>query len=160
MRAYHFNPKRHEVLSFSDPLFCRYDGELALFLKDWAPSDVPLDVWSRSQSAGLLDLCLPEQRKYGQIPPNGSNGWTDYRVFLRPIFLWCVFPLHVMTQRSERTGVSLRTLQRFEELDVVPPSRSSTLARVHKVLLDAGIEFIGTPDDGPGIRLRRPNSQN
>jgi transcriptional regulator with XRE-family HTH domain len=61
---------------------------------------------------------------------------------------------------SERTGVSLRTLQRFEELDFVPPSRSSTLARVHKVLLDAGIEFIGTPDDGPGIRLRRPNSQN
>jgi transcriptional regulator with XRE-family HTH domain len=57
---------------------------------------------------------------------------------------------------SERSGVSLRTLLRFEEEDNVPANRSSTLQRVQIALEAAGVEFIGTPDDGPGIRLRRP----
>jgi hypothetical protein len=29
------------------------------------------------------------------------------------------------------------------------------LAEIRRVLEAAGIEFIGTPEDGPGIRLRR-----
>ncbi len=56
---------------------------------------------------------------------------------------------------ADRSGISLRTLLRFEQLDGVPPSRSSTLIEVQKALEAAGIEFIGTPEDGPGIRLRR-----
>ncbi len=35
-------------------------------------------------------------------------------------------------------------------------SRSSTLVEIKTALEVAGIEFIGTPDDGPGIRLRAP----
>ena len=46
------------------------------------------------------------------------------------------------------------TIQRFETVDGVPPSRSSTLLDVKAALEAAGIEFIGTPDDSPGIRLR------
>jgi predicted transcriptional regulator len=55
---------------------------------------------------------------------------------------------------AKRAGVSLPTIQRFETVDGIPPSRSSTLLDVKAALEAAGIEFIGTPDDGPGIRLR------
>lgn len=54
--------------------------------------------------------------------------------------------------------VGLRTVLRFEEDDGVPPSRSATLLNVQNALEAAGIEFIGTPEDGPGIRLRRPKN--
>ena len=54
---------------------------------------------------------------------------------------------------AERAGVSLPTIQRFEKVDSVPPSRSATLLDVKAALETAGIEFIGTPDDSPGIRL-------
>ena len=57
---------------------------------------------------------------------------------------------------AKLAGVSLPTVQRFEQADGVPPSRSSTLVDVQKALEAAGVEFIGTPDDGPGIRIRRP----
>jgi hypothetical protein len=50
----------------------------------------------------------------------------------------------------------MKTIARIEDFDSVPPSRSSTLAEVQRALEAAGVEFIGTPDDGPGIRLRRP----
>jgi predicted transcriptional regulator len=60
---------------------------------------------------------------------------------------------------AERAGVSLPTIQRFEAVDDIPPSRSSTLLDVRKALESAGIEFIGSPSDRPGIRFvlpRRP----
>lgn len=60
---------------------------------------------------------------------------------------------------ADRSGVSLRTLMRFEQFDNVPPSRSSTLLDVQNALEVAGIEFIGTPDDAPGIRLRRVRAE-
>ena len=56
---------------------------------------------------------------------------------------------------AKRSGVSLPTVQRFEQVDGIPPSRSSTLVDVQKALEAAGIEFIGTPEDGPGIRVRK-----
>ena len=46
---------------------------------------------------------------------------------------------------------------RLEQHDGVPPSRSSTLMDIRAALEAAGIEFVGTPDDGPGIRLRPPS---
>jgi predicted transcriptional regulator len=54
---------------------------------------------------------------------------------------------------AERSGVSLPTIHRFEAVDGVPPSRSSTLLEVKAALEAAGIAFIGTPTDQPGIRL-------
>jgi DNA-binding transcriptional regulator YiaG len=69
------------------------------------------------------------------------------------------FALRLSAEHVARlAGVSLPTIQRFEQHDDVPPSRSSTLMDVKAALEAAGIEFIGTPDDGPGIRLRRPRS--
>ncbi len=60
------------------------------------------------------------------------------------------------SELARRSGIGLRTAVRFEQIDGVPPSRSSTLGEVQSALEAAGIEFIGTPDDGPGIRLRKP----
>jgi transcriptional regulator with XRE-family HTH domain len=60
---------------------------------------------------------------------------------------------------AERAGVSLPTIQRFETVDGVPPSRSSTLLDVKAALEAAGIEFTGTPEDAPGIRLRTRRSE-
>ncbi len=57
---------------------------------------------------------------------------------------------------SVKAGVGLQTIKRLEAVDGVPPSRSSTLLDVQKALEAAGIEFVGTPEDGPGIRIRRP----
>lgn len=59
------------------------------------------------------------------------------------------------TELAEKAGVSLRTIARFEEIDGIPPSRTNTLVDVTKALEAAGVEFIGTPEDGPGVRLRR-----
>jgi transcriptional regulator with XRE-family HTH domain len=61
---------------------------------------------------------------------------------------------------SEQSGISLRTLIRFEGADGVPPSRSQTLAIVMQTLQAAGIEFIGAPDDRPGIRIASPRLQD
>ena len=51
-------------------------------------------------------------------------------------------------------GVSLPTVQRLEQHDGIPPSHSGTLQKIKSALEAAGIEFTGTPDDAPGIRIR------
>lgn len=54
---------------------------------------------------------------------------------------------------SRRSGVSLPTIKRLEQHDGVPPSRSQTLEAIQKTLESAGVEFLGTPDKNPGLRL-------
>ncbi|MGJ8561889.1 MAG: helix-turn-helix domain-containing protein [Litorimonas sp.] len=54
---------------------------------------------------------------------------------------------------SEISGLSVRTIIRYEDVDGLPPSRASNLGKLISALESAGIEFIGTPDDGPGIRV-------
>jgi DNA-binding transcriptional regulator YiaG len=54
---------------------------------------------------------------------------------------------------AERAGVSLQTVQRFESVDDVPPSRSSKLLDVRKALESSGIEFIEAPGERLGIRF-------
>lgn len=64
------------------------------------------------------------------------------------------FALRWSTQDlSERTGVPLRTLKRIEASDTIPASSALTIQTIMRALEAAGIEFIGTPDDGPGIRI-------
>lgn len=54
---------------------------------------------------------------------------------------------------ASKAKVGVATIKRFEQTDGVPPSRSSTLMEVRRALEAAGIEFIGAPDDAPGIRM-------
>ena len=55
-----------------------------------------------------------------------------------------------------RASVGIQTIRRFEAVDAVPPSRSSTLIVIQSTLEGAGVEFVGSPEDGPGVRLRKP----
>lgn len=52
-------------------------------------------------------------------------------------------------------GVTWKTVQRFEAVNGIPPSRSGTLERVKAALEEKGIEFIGDPIGSPGVRLKR-----
>jgi transcriptional regulator with XRE-family HTH domain len=56
-------------------------------------------------------------------------------------------------QLAKRAGITARTIKRFEAVDHIPPSRSATLLDVKTALEEAGIEFIGSATDRPGIRL-------
>jgi transcriptional regulator with XRE-family HTH domain len=63
-------------------------------------------------------------------------------------------------QLAKRAGVTARTIKRFEAVDDVPPSRSSTLIEVKAAFEAAGIEFIGAPTDRPGIRFAASTPQD
>lgn len=59
------------------------------------------------------------------------------------------------TQLALKANVAMKTIARFEKNDGVPASRVSTLESIRTALEMSGIEFIGTPENGPGIRLRK-----
>ncbi len=59
------------------------------------------------------------------------------------------------SELAERSEVTLRTIQRFETAEGVPPNRSGTLDKVRAALEAQGIEFLGDPETSPGVRLRR-----
>ncbi len=54
---------------------------------------------------------------------------------------------------AKRSEISFSTMIRLEASDGVPSSNVKTLDSIKKSLEKAGIQFIGTPDDGPGVRL-------
>ena len=54
---------------------------------------------------------------------------------------------------AEISGVSWATLQRFEETDGIPPSRSGNLEKVKSALEARGVVFLGDPIDSPGVQL-------
>ena len=45
-------------------------------------------------------------------------------------------------------------MMRIESADGVPGAHAKTLEAIEKAFEKSGIEFIGTPDDCPGVRLR------
>ena len=55
---------------------------------------------------------------------------------------------------AKASGVSLPTVQRIELQDGVPSTKAQTLIDIRNALEAAGVEFIGTPENGPGVRLR------
>ena len=57
------------------------------------------------------------------------------------------------------TGVGTATIVRYEQYLSVPNSRKDNLAVIQSALESAGIEFIGTPDDAPGIRIHTRSSK-
>jgi len=54
---------------------------------------------------------------------------------------------------AEKSGISLRTVTKIEAVNGLPDARISTVTKLKSVLESAGIEFIGTPDSAPGIRI-------
>lgn len=61
-------------------------------------------------------------------------------------------------QLAKAAGIVRRTIVTIEGSTGIPPSSALTLHKIQTALEAAGIEFIGAPDDGPGIRIRpRPD---
>ena len=58
---------------------------------------------------------------------------------------------------AEKTGLGFSTLMRLEVLDGVPSAQARTLEAIQKAFEQAGIEFIGTPEEGAGVRWRSRN---
>jgi transcriptional regulator with XRE-family HTH domain len=54
---------------------------------------------------------------------------------------------------AEATEIGSATLKRYEASDGVPKTRKGHLGTLKRFYEAAGIEFIGTPDDAPGIRF-------
>jgi len=57
-------------------------------------------------------------------------------------------------QLAESSGVGIATIRRFELMEGVPSGNARLLDSIQRALENAGIEFIGTPEDRPGVRLK------
>jgi len=57
---------------------------------------------------------------------------------------------------EKASGVSARTIRRIEAQAGLPSARPANILIIQRAFEDAGIEFIGAPDDRPGVRLGRP----
>lgn len=53
-----------------------------------------------------------------------------------------------------KTSLGFSTLMRLETLEGVPGAQAKTLEAIQKTFEEAGIEFIGTPDSGAGVRWK------
>ena len=60
------------------------------------------------------------------------------------------WPVRELAQRS---GVGEATIKRYEAASGIPKSRKGNLRAIMSAYESAGIEFIGKPDDAPGIRI-------
>ena len=58
---------------------------------------------------------------------------------------------------SKETAVSSRTIMRIEDQFGVPSATKANLSLIVTTLEAAGIEFIGSPGEGPGVRLWTKN---
>lgn len=57
---------------------------------------------------------------------------------------------------AEKAGIAISTIRRIEAEDQVLPSASvKILLAIKSALEKGGIEFIGTPEDSPGVRLKK-----
>ena len=55
---------------------------------------------------------------------------------------------------AEAAGVGVATIRRFESVTGVPSGQMRVIELIKNSLQDAGVEFIGSPDDRPGVRLK------
>jgi len=55
---------------------------------------------------------------------------------------------------AEHSGVSFASMMRLESFEGVPASNFKTLESVKQAFENAGIEFIGTPESGAGVRWK------
>jgi len=56
-------------------------------------------------------------------------------------------------ETAKRAGLRRETVQRLERSSDIPASRTQSLIDLKRIFENAGIEFIGGPGDGPGVRL-------
>ena len=54
---------------------------------------------------------------------------------------------------AEKTSISSRTIKRIEATIGIPNATAANLKLIKQTLEQAGVEFIGSADEGPGVRL-------
>jgi len=55
---------------------------------------------------------------------------------------------------ADASGVGVATIRRMEVVNGVPTGQIRSLVAIQSALESAGIEFIGSPTDNPGVRLK------
>ena len=55
---------------------------------------------------------------------------------------------------SKKSGVGISALMRLESAENVPAGNIKTFSAVRQAFENAGIEFIGTPENGAGVRWK------
>lgn len=68
----------------------------------------------------------------------------------RAVLGWSVAEL------AARTNVGTATISRYEAVCGIPKSRKGHLLTIRQCFEAAGIEFIGSPEDRPGLRIASP----
>ncbi len=58
------------------------------------------------------------------------------------------------TKLAELSGVAYTTVVRMESSEGIPSGQVKTLDSVQKALEEAGIEFLGSPEEGAGVRWK------
>jgi len=75
--------------------------------------------------------------------------FTSYQLrAARAILRWSLEDL------SQKTEIGTTTLKRFESGEGVPNGHLRNFETIKRVLEKAGIEFIGAPDNGAGVRWK------
>ena len=59
-----------------------------------------------------------------------------------------------VAELAKTAGIGFTTMVRLESADGVPSGNVKTLSSVKSAIEKAGIEFIGSPDEGAGVRWR------
>ena len=55
---------------------------------------------------------------------------------------------------AKKSGISLSSIRRVESAQSIPEAQNlKTLLSIQAALESGGVEFIGTPEDRPGVRL-------
>lgn len=54
------------------------------------------------------------------------------------------------------SGIGVATIKRLEAGVGIPMAHTRTLEQIERALEQSGVEFIGTPEDRPGVRLKHP----
>lgn len=62
-----------------------------------------------------------------------------------------------VAELSEASEVGIATIKRIEACNGVPSAHAKTLDQITQAMNKAGVEFIGTPQDRPGVRLKGPS---
>jgi hypothetical protein len=57
---------------------------------------------------------------------------------------------------ARESNVGVATVRRFEVVAGVPSGQVRILEALKVAFEEAGVEFIGSPDDRPGVRLKEP----
>ena len=56
---------------------------------------------------------------------------------------------------AEQSGLSFASMMRLESFEGVPSSNFKTLEAIKTTFEKAGVEFIGTPEEGAGLRWKK-----